>query len=86
MVVVTFRMELLVLVFIGAAAVCACSADPYKGASPAPPDRLSPPPASAASASAPAKKGTTGSLPAGDGSEAAAPNDSGEVPHLAAKQ
>ena len=86
MVAVKFRMEFLVLVLIGAAGLCGCSADPYKGASPAPPDRLSPPPASTASAGASTEKGTTGSVPSGDGSEASAPNASGEVPHLAAKQ
>ncbi|HKW99708.1 MAG TPA: hypothetical protein VJN43_18345 [Bryobacteraceae bacterium] len=59
-----------------------CSADPYKGLTPAPPDRLTAPLATNESADTPAERGATGTIPAGDGSEALAPNDSGQIPRL----
>lgn len=73
------------IVLLGTIWLCGCSADPYKGRTPAPPDRLSAPLATTASANTPAERGATGTVPAGDGSEAQAPNDSGEIPRLPTK-
>ncbi len=66
------------LILVGAAAMAGCSADPYKGRVPAPPDRLTAP-ANEAAASNP---GSTGSVPIGDGTESAAPNYSGSIPRV----
>jgi hypothetical protein len=64
-----------------AVALAGCSADPYKGRTPAPPDRLS------AVAIEPASSpGSTGSVPIGDGSESAAPNYSGYFPRVAGER
>lgn len=61
-----------------------CSADPYKGRTPAPPDRLNGLAglAPALSSSQTPVWGATGSVPAGDGSERLAPNYSGYFPRV----
>lgn len=69
----------LILILACAAAMAGCSADPYKGRTPAPPDRL------AEVAEVPAvdtNPGATGSVPIGDGTESAAPNYSGYIPRV----
>jgi len=65
------------LILICAAAMAGCSADPYKGRTPAPPDHLTAPAAEPANS-----PGSTGSVPIGDGSESAAPNYSVSVPRV----
>jgi hypothetical protein len=66
------------------AGLVGCSADPYKGPTPAPPDRLSGPhgPAPALSSSQAPIWGATGSVPSGHGSEKLAPNYSGYFPRV----
>ncbi|HUJ23522.1 MAG TPA: hypothetical protein VLX58_18440 [Bryobacteraceae bacterium] len=76
------------LVFLCAAGLAGCSADPYKGSVPAPPDRLRPPaemPSSALPAGEAPPWSATGCVPVGDGSEREAPNASGYIPHVMAK-
>lgn len=70
----------LALILTFGAAMAGCSADPYKGRAPAPPDRL--PPVEQAS-QAENNSGSTGSVPLGDGTESAAPNYSGHIPRVA---
>ncbi len=73
------KIRKLVLIVTLAAAMAGCSADPYKGRTPAPPDRLPP------EADVPAEEhnlGATGSVPIGDGTESAAPNYSGYIPRV----
>lgn len=65
------------LILILAAAMAGCSADPYKGRTPAPPDHLT-----AAATETTSNPGATGSVPIGDGSESAAPNYSGSIPRV----
>jgi hypothetical protein len=62
-----------------AAALAGCSADPYKGRTPAPPDRLVTPVQNTAAQSKPEAAGT---VPQGDGSEKVAPTDSGYFPRV----
>ena len=69
----------LILILVGVAAMAGCSADPYKGRTPAPPDRL---PEVAEMPAVDTNPSATGSVPIGDGSEIAAPNYSGYIPRL----
>jgi hypothetical protein len=69
----------LVLILTFGAAMAGCSADPYKGRVPAPPDRVQP---VAQSSEAENNPGATGSVPIGDGTESAAPNYSGHIPRV----
>ena len=74
----------LCVILLSLAAVAGCSANPYYGSTPAPPDRLHafvPPPPATPMAEA-MSWGTTGSVPVGDGSEDVAPNYSGYIPPL----
>lgn len=69
----------LILVLVGAAVMAGCSADPYKGSTAAPPDRL---PEAAEAPAVDTNPGATGSVPIGDGTESAAPNYSGDIPRV----
>lgn len=69
----------LIFVLACVAAMAGCSADPYKGQVPAPPDRL---PEVAEVPSADNNPGAIGSVPIGDGTESAAPNYSGYIPRV----
>lgn len=71
----------LILTLACVAALAGCSADPYKGRAPAPPDDLTAPVTEAAST-----QGSTGSVPIGDGSESAAPNYSGSIPRVTSER
>lgn len=73
----------LILTLGCAAAMAACSADPYKGRVPAPPDRL---PKVAAAPAVATNPSATGSVPIADGSESAAPNYSGHIPRVTVQQ
>ena len=69
----------LILTLACVVAMAGCSADPYKGRTPAPPDRL------LEVAETPAfdtNPSATGSVPIGDGTESAAPNYSGYIPRV----
>jgi PBP1b-binding outer membrane lipoprotein LpoB len=81
------EMKRIVVITVGIAGLAGCSADPYKGRTPAPPDRLQPVAAMAAAPASSETSGTavTGSVPAGDGSEALAPNYSGYIPRLSGR-
>lgn len=73
----------LILILACVAAMAGCSADPYKGRVPAPPDRLQ------KAVEAPAMNdnpSATGSVPIGDGSESAAPNYSGNLPRVSVER
>jgi poly(3-hydroxybutyrate) depolymerase len=74
---VRLHLRKLGLILAAAAAMAGCSADPYKGRTPAPPDRLTAPATETTS-----NPGATGSVPIGDGSESAAPNYSGSIPRV----
>jgi len=73
----------LVLIITCAAAMAGCSADPYKGRVPAPPDRLPP---VEQSSNMEINPSATGSVPIGDGTESAAPNYSGHIPRVTGNQ
>ncbi|HLN00466.1 MAG TPA: hypothetical protein VK335_14360 [Bryobacteraceae bacterium] len=72
-----FRKVILMLACV--AALAGCSADPYKGSIPAPPDRL---PEVAEVPAANTNPGATGMVPLGDGTESVAPNYSGYIPRV----
>jgi len=69
----------LIFILACAAAMAGCSADPYKGRIPAPPDRL---PEVAEVPAVDTNPSATGSVPIGDGTESAAPNYSGYIPRV----
>jgi hypothetical protein len=75
-------------IFLCAAALIGCSADPYKGRAPAPPDRLRSLPSLAAATPAgdAPHSGLAGPVPIGDGSESVAPNGSGNIPRVSARE
>jgi len=77
---VHFRKLMLIL---ACAAMAGCSADPYKGRTPAPPDRL---PEVAEAPAVDTNPSATGSVPIGDGTESAAPNYSGYIPRVTAER
>jgi hypothetical protein len=74
----------LCVILLSVAGVVGCSANPYYGSTPAPPDRLHafipPPPVTPMEEAM--SWGTTGCVPIGDGSEDVAPNYSGYIPPL----
>lgn len=72
-----FRKLMLILGCV--AAMAGCSADPYKGRTPAPPDRL---PELTEAPAVDTNPSATGSVPIGDGTESAAPNYSGYIPRV----
>ena len=69
----------LIFVLACVAAMAGCSADPYKGRVPAPPDRL---PEVTEAPAVDTNPSAMGSVPIGDGSENAAPNYSGYIPRV----
>jgi hypothetical protein len=69
----------LILMVACVAALAGCSADPYKGRTPAPPDRL---PEVAEAPAVNTNPSAIGSVPIGDGTESAAPNYSGYIPRV----
>ncbi len=73
----------LTLILACVAAMAGCSADPYKGRTPAPPDRL---PEVADAPAVDTNPSATGSVPLADGSESAAPNYSGNIPRVTAER
>ena len=69
----------LILIAAAAMVMAGCSADPYKGRTPAPPDKLT---AAVESSDDSANPSVTGTVPIGDGSEDVAPNYSGHIPRV----
>jgi len=71
------------IILLCMAGLAGCSADPYKGRTPAPPDRLNGVAGLVPESSSQAPIwGATGSVPVGDGTEGFAPNYSGSFPRV----